>query len=52
MLTEDEIAELDSRLRLAMELGTEVTVTWFKPDAKKAEAATSPPQVISNWRMS
>lgn len=36
MLTEDEIAELDARLRLAVELDAEVTVTWFKPDAKKS----------------
>lgn len=36
MLTEDEVAELDARLRLAMELGAEVTVTWFQPDAKKS----------------
>ena len=35
MLTEDEVAELDARLRLAMELGAEVTVRWFQPDAKK-----------------
>lgn len=34
-LTEDEMADLDARLRLAMELGTEVTVTWFRPDSKK-----------------
>lgn len=36
ILTEDEMAELDARLRLAMELGTEVTVTWFQPDDKKS----------------
>lgn len=36
MLTEDEVAELDTRLRLALELNTEVTVTWFQPDAKKS----------------
>jgi hypothetical protein len=36
MLTEDEVAELDARLRLAMELDAEVTVTWFQPDAKKS----------------
>lgn len=36
MLTEDEVAELDARLRLAMELGAEVTVRWFQPDAKKS----------------
>lgn len=35
-LTEDEVAELDARLRLAMELDAEVTVTWFQPDAKKS----------------
>ncbi len=36
MLTEDEVAELDTRLRLAMELDAEVTVRWFQPDAKKS----------------
>ena len=36
VLTEDEVAELDARLRLAMELDAEVTVTWFQPDAKKS----------------
>lgn len=36
MLTEDEVAELAARLRLAMELDAEVTVTWFQPDAKKS----------------
>ena len=36
MLTEDEVAELDARLRLAMELDAEITVTWFRPDDKKA----------------
>lgn len=36
MLTEDEIAELDARLRLAMDLDAEITVTWFRPDDKKA----------------
>lgn len=36
MLTEDEVAELDTRLRLAMELGAEVTVTWFQPDSRKS----------------
>lgn len=36
MLTEDEVAELDARLRLAMELDAEVTVAWFRPDDKKA----------------
>lgn len=36
MLTEDEVAELDTRLRLAMELDAEVTVTWFKPDSRKS----------------
>lgn len=35
MLTEDEVGELDTRLRLAMELDAEVTVTWFRPDDKK-----------------
>ena len=35
-LTEDEVAELDARLRLAMELDAEVTVTWFRPDTKKS----------------
>lgn len=35
-LTEDEVAELDTRLRLAMELDAEVTVTWFQPDSKKS----------------
>ena len=34
-LTEDEMAELDARLRLAVELDAEVTVTWFKSDAFK-----------------
>lgn len=36
ILTEDEMAELDARLRLAMELGTEVSVTWFRPDSRKS----------------
>lgn len=36
ILTEDEMAELDTRLRLAMELGAEVTVTWFRPDSRKS----------------
>lgn len=36
ILTEDEMAELDARLRLAMELNTEVIVTWFRPDDKKS----------------
>lgn len=36
ILTEDEMAELDTRLRLAMELNAEVTVTWFRPDDKKS----------------
>lgn len=36
MLTEDEVAELDTRLRLALELNAEVTVTWFRPDDKKS----------------
>lgn len=36
MLTEDEVAELDTRLRLAMELDAEVTVTWFRPDDRKS----------------
>ena len=36
VLAEDEVAELDARLRLAMELDAEVTVTWFQPDAKKS----------------
>ena len=36
VLTEDEVAELDARLRLAMELDAEGTVTWFQPDAKKS----------------
>ena len=36
VLTEDEVAELDARLRLAMELDAGVTVTWFQPDAKKS----------------
>lgn len=35
-LTEDEIAALDARLRLAMETDCEVTVTWFRPDEKKS----------------
>lgn len=35
VLTEDEVAELDTRLRLAIELNAEVTITWFCPDAKK-----------------
>lgn len=35
MLTEDEVAELDTRLRLAMDLDAEITVTWFRPDARK-----------------
>lgn len=34
-LIEDEVAELDARLRLAVELGAEITVTWFRPDARK-----------------
>lgn len=36
ILTEDEMAELDTRLRLAMELGAEVSVTWFRPDSRKS----------------
>lgn len=36
ILTEDEVADLDARLRLAMELDAEVTVTWFQPDSKKS----------------
>lgn len=36
ILTEDEMAELDARLRLAMELGAEVSVTWFRPDSRKS----------------
>lgn len=36
ILTEDEMAELDARLRLAMELGTEVSITWFRPDRRKS----------------
>lgn len=36
MLTEDEVAELDTRLRLAMDMDAEVTVTWFRPDDKKS----------------
>lgn len=36
ILTEDEMAELDFQLRLAMELNTEVTVTWFRPDSRKS----------------
>lgn len=36
ILTEDEEAELDARLQLAMELDAEVTVTWFRPDDKKS----------------
>jgi hypothetical protein len=36
ILTEDEVAELDTRLRLAMELNAEVAVTWFRPDDKKS----------------
>ncbi|MCI9402475.1 MAG: YolD-like family protein [Oscillospiraceae bacterium] len=36
ILTEDEIAALDAKLRLTMELDTEVTVTWFRPDNKKS----------------
>ena len=39
VLTEDEVAELDARLRLAMELDAEVTVTWFQPDKRKAGGA-------------
>lgn len=35
ILTEDEVAELDVRLRLAVELDAEITVTWFRPDARK-----------------
>lgn len=35
-LTEDEVAELDARLRLAVELDAEVAVTWFRPDDKKS----------------
>lgn len=34
-LTEDEVAELDIRLRLAVELDAEIAVTWFRPDARK-----------------
>lgn len=36
ILTEDEIAELDARLRLSIELDAEMTVTWFRPDSKKS----------------
>lgn len=36
ILTEDEVADLDTRLRLAMELNVEVTVTWFRPDSRKS----------------
>lgn len=36
ILTEDEMAELDTRLRLAMELNIEVIVIWFRPDDKKS----------------
>lgn len=36
VLTEDEVAELDIQLRLAIELDAEVTVTWFRPDSKKS----------------
>lgn len=36
MLTKDEVAELDTRLRLAMDMDAEVTVTWFCPDDKKS----------------
>lgn len=36
MLTEDEVADLDAQLRLAMELDAEVMVTWFQPDNKKS----------------
>lgn len=35
-LDEEAKAELDARLRLAMELDAEVTVTWFRPDDKKS----------------
>lgn len=35
-LTDDEKAMLDERLRLAVELNSEVTVTWFRPDSKKS----------------
>ena len=35
ILTEDEVAELDSRLRLVLEIGAEATITWFRPDSKK-----------------
>lgn len=34
-ITEDEMAEIDTRLRLAIELDSEITVTWFRPDDKK-----------------
>lgn len=34
-LTEDEVTELDTQLRLAVELDAEITVTWFRPDARK-----------------
>lgn len=36
VLTEDEVAELDTRLRLVVELDAEVTVRWFRPDSKKS----------------
>lgn len=35
VLTEDEVTELDARLRLAVELDSEIAVTWFQPDALK-----------------
>lgn len=35
-LTDDEKAVLDERLRLAVDLNSEVTVTWFRPDSKKS----------------
>lgn len=35
-LTDDEKAVLDERLRLVVELNSEVTVTWFRPDSKKS----------------
>lgn len=35
-LTEDEMAELDTRLHLAMEMNVKVVVTWFQPDSRKS----------------
>lgn len=51
MLTEDEVAELDIRLRLAMDLDTEVTVIWFQPDDKKVAEAMSPLRAGSGKQM-